>query len=79
MGRSGKSSMATARKTGTKIYVPSGAIFGLDNLKIGQISPITKLLLKTTKSPQSLGLDVTTRSGSSLAKRMTASSLIPKT
>ena len=53
--------MATARKTGTKIYVPSGAIFGLDNLKIGQISPITKLLLKTTKSPQSLGLDVATR------------------
>ncbi|MGA2161974.1 MAG: aspartate dehydrogenase [Methanoregula sp.] len=53
--------ITTARKTSTKIYVPSGAIFGLDNLKIGQISPITKLLLKTTKSPQSLGLDVTTR------------------
>ncbi|WP_292425754.1 aspartate dehydrogenase [Methanoregula sp.] len=53
--------VATARKTGTKIYIPSGAIFGLDNLKIGQISPITKLLLKTTKSPQSLGLTATTR------------------
>jgi len=53
--------MATARTAGKKIYVPSGAIFGLDNLKIGQISPISKLLLKTTKSPQSLGLDTTTR------------------
>ncbi len=53
--------VAIARKTGTKIYVPSGAIFGLDNLKIGQISPVTKLLLKTTKSPQSLGLAATTR------------------
>ncbi|HNX17744.1 MAG TPA: aspartate dehydrogenase [Methanoregula sp.] len=53
--------VAAARKTGTKIYIPSGAIFGLDNLKIGQISPITKLLLKTTKSPQSLGLETTSR------------------
>ncbi|MEN6396655.1 MAG: aspartate dehydrogenase [Methanoregula sp.] len=53
--------VAVARKTSTKIYVPSGAIFGLDNLKIGQISPITKLLLKTTKSPQSLGLTTTSR------------------
>lgn len=53
--------IATARTTGTKIYIPSGAIFGLDNLKIGQISPITKLLLKTTKSPKSLGLTTTSR------------------
>lgn len=53
--------VATARKTGTKIHVPSGAIFGLDNLKIGQISPIKKLLLVTTKSPQSLGLSTTKR------------------
>jgi aspartate dehydrogenase len=51
--------VATARATGTKIHVPSGAIFGLDNLKIGQISPIKKLLLVTTKSPQSLGLSTT--------------------
>ncbi|MFZ0006381.1 MAG: aspartate dehydrogenase [Methanoregula sp.] len=53
--------ISTARKTGTKIYIPSGAIFGLDNLKIGQISPLTKLLLKTTKNPQSLGLSITKR------------------
>ena len=53
--------VAVARQTGTKIYVPSGAIFGLDNAKIGQISSISKLLLKTTKSPQSLGLAATSR------------------
>ena len=51
----------TARQGGRKVYIPSGAIFGLDNLKIGQISPITRLLLRTTKSPKSLGLDTTTR------------------
>jgi aspartate dehydrogenase len=51
--------VATARTTGTKIHIPSGAIFGLDNIKIGQISPVKKLLLKTTKSPQSLGLSTT--------------------
>lgn len=53
--------VAVARQTGTKIYVPSGAIFGLDNAKVGQISSISKLLLKTTKSPQSLGLAATSR------------------
>jgi len=47
----------TARREGRKVYIPSGAIFGLDNLKIGKISPITKLLLRTTKSPSSLGID----------------------
>ena len=47
-----KELMETAQTQNKKIYIPSGAIFGLDNLKIGQISPITKLLLKTTKNPQ---------------------------
>jgi aspartate dehydrogenase len=46
----------TARMNGRKIYIPSGAILGLDNLKVGQISGIGKLLLKTTKSPASLGI-----------------------
>lgn len=45
-----------ARASGTKVYIPSGAIFGLDNLKIGRISKITRLLLRTTKSPASLGI-----------------------
>jgi aspartate dehydrogenase len=46
----------TARRNSRKIYIPSGAVFGLDNLKTGQISGIEKLLLKTTKSPASLGI-----------------------
>jgi aspartate dehydrogenase len=46
----------TALESGTKVYIPSGAIFGLDNLKIGRISKITRLLLRTTKSPASLGM-----------------------
>ncbi len=45
-----------AMKAGRKIHIPSGAIFGLDNLKIGRISEITRLLLRTTKSPSSLGI-----------------------
>jgi aspartate dehydrogenase len=49
----------TARTHGCRVYIPSGAIFGLDNLKVGRISPITRLLLRTTKSPASLGLETT--------------------
>ncbi|HTY14436.1 MAG TPA: aspartate dehydrogenase [Methanoregulaceae archaeon] len=46
----------TATRFHRKIYIPSGAVMGLDNIKIGQISGLRKLLLKTTKSPESLGL-----------------------
>lgn len=45
-----------ATRSGRKIHIPSGAIFGLDNLKIGRISEISRLLLRTTKSPASLGI-----------------------
>ena len=50
-----------ATKECRKVYIPSGAIFGLDNLKIGKISQITKLLLRTTKSPASLGIETNER------------------
>jgi aspartate dehydrogenase len=50
-----------AREAGKKIRIPSGAIIGLDNLKIGQVSPPSKLLLRTTKPPASLGLPVAER------------------
>jgi aspartate dehydrogenase len=50
-----------AMDAGKRIYIPSGAIFGLDNLKIGRISTISKLLLRTTKSPRSLGLEANER------------------
>ena len=51
----------TAKKFGQKVYFPSGAIFGLDNLKVGRISPMKKLLLRTTKSPKSLGITADSR------------------
>ena len=47
---------ALARAKGRKIHIPSGAILGLDNLKVGRISPLKRLLLRTTKSPESLNL-----------------------
>lgn len=51
----------TAAACGRKVYIPSGAIIGLDNLKIGHISEIGHLMLKTTKSPRSLGIEATER------------------
>lgn len=53
--------VGVAREAGRKIRIPSGAILGLDNLKIGQVSPPTKLLLRTTKPPSSLGMSATRR------------------
>lgn len=52
---------AKARENGRKVYIPSGAIFGLDNLKIGKISTLNKLLLRTTKSPAALGIEAEER------------------
>ncbi|WP_292519753.1 aspartate dehydrogenase [Methanoculleus sp.] len=53
--------IGVAREAGKKIRIPSGAIVGLDNLKIGQVSPPEKLLLRTTKPPASLGIPVANR------------------
>jgi predicted dinucleotide-utilizing enzyme len=44
---------------GRRVYIPSGAVMGLDNLKIGRIGGIDRLVLRTTKSPASLGLRLT--------------------
>jgi aspartate dehydrogenase len=51
----------TARRHGRKIRIPSGAILGLDNLKIGQISRMDRLMLRTTKNPSSLGIQADER------------------
>ena len=48
----------TARKNSVKIHIPSGAVLGLDNIKVGQIARVDKILLKTTKSPASLNRDI---------------------
>ena len=44
----------TAREMKKKIHIPSGAIMGLDNIRVGQISGIDKFVLRTTKNPKSL-------------------------
>jgi aspartate dehydrogenase len=51
-----ESIVSCARAKGRRIYIPSGAITGLDNLKVARISPLSRLLLRTTKSPSSLGI-----------------------
>ena len=53
--------VSVAGSVGKRVYIPSGAICGLDNLKVGQISPLTRLMLRTTKSPASLGIPATER------------------
>jgi aspartate dehydrogenase len=50
-----------ARAQGKVIRIPSGALFGLDNIKIGRISGVDRLLLRTTKHPSSLGMAVERR------------------
>ncbi len=47
---------AQAGDAGRRIYVPSGAIFGLDNLKAARVAGLSRLLLKTTKPPRALGM-----------------------
>ena len=45
-----------ATTNGCRIYVPSGAVFGLDNIKVARICSIDRLILRTTKSPGALGI-----------------------
>ncbi|ACL16745.1 Aspartate dehydrogenase [Methanosphaerula palustris E1-9c] len=47
--------------SGRRVRIPSGAVMGLDNLKIGRIGGIDRLVLRTTKNPASLGLTVAER------------------
>jgi len=46
--------MKTAKESGRKIYVPSGAIVGLDNIKSAAIGYIKEVTLTTRKPPISL-------------------------
>ncbi len=43
-----------AEKKGLKIYIPSGAIAGIDGLKAAKLGNIERVLLKTRKPPASL-------------------------
>ena len=53
--------LAAATAAGRRIYIPSGALFGLDNLKIGQISALDRVVLRTTKHPSAFGRHAKTR------------------
>lgn len=52
---------AAAIASGRRVRIPSGAVMGLDNLKIGRIGGIDRLVLRTTKNPASLGLTIAER------------------
>jgi aspartate dehydrogenase len=43
-----------ARKNDCKIYIPSGAIAGIDGLKSASVASIKKVILSTTKNPKGL-------------------------
>ncbi len=48
-----------ASELGRIIRIPSGALFGLDNIKIARQSKVDRLLLRTIKSPASLKIQIT--------------------
>ena len=49
-----KELLTTAKQLHRRIHIPSGAIMGLDNVRVGKISRVDKLFLKTTKPSRSL-------------------------
>ena len=50
-----------AERHDVRIHIPSGAIIGLDNLKVAAISRMTRLILITTKPAVALGVDVSVK------------------
>ena len=46
-----------AEKKGLKIYIPSGAIAGIDGVKSANIAAVESVTLTTTKNPGGLGVD----------------------
>jgi aspartate dehydrogenase len=49
-----KEFVLTARKNGCRIYIPSGAIAGIDGLKSASMATINKVILSTVKNPKGL-------------------------
>jgi aspartate dehydrogenase len=50
-----------AEQNNCKIYLPSGAIAGLDGLRAAAVYPLESVVLTTTKSPKSLGIEADER------------------
>jgi aspartate dehydrogenase len=53
--------MAIATEKKCKIYLPSGAVCGIDGIKAAQMAEIDQITLVTTKPPASLGIDTDKR------------------
>ncbi|MEM1716519.1 MAG: aspartate dehydrogenase [Candidatus Bathyarchaeia archaeon] len=52
------------RRTGRKVYVPSGAIVGIDNIKSAALGKVEEVILVTRKPPESFrGTDLIEKSG----------------
>ncbi len=47
-----------AKLLNKNIYIPSGALFGIDGIKSASAANINRILLRTTKNPKSLGIDI---------------------
>ncbi len=50
-----------AKRHGAKIYLPSGAVAGIDGIKAASMAGIDEVTLVTTKSPESLGRHLSRR------------------
>jgi len=60
---------AMAKRTGSKIYIPSGAIAGIDALKAASLKNIKSITLTTRKNPRSfLGVEYVSRRGIDLGR-----------
>ena len=60
---------AMAKRTGSRIYIPSGAIAGIDALKAASLKKIKSITLTTRKNPRSfLGAEYVSRRGIDLGR-----------
>jgi len=47
-----------AKEMGRKIYIPSGAVGGLDAISSAKVGKIEEVVLETTKTPKALGMEI---------------------
>lgn len=53
--------LSIAKERNRRILIPSGALFGLDNAKIARYGEVDKLTMRTTKPPESFGMQIDKR------------------
>lgn len=52
---------STAAANGVNMYLPSGALFGLDNAKVARFGGVERLSVRSTKPPASFGIEADER------------------